>query len=233
MTRTEADLAAAIAAVTDELVVDTDAFVTTVKHRHRQRRRRQLALTAGAAAVVAVAASVPAALLAGPFGPDAAGPTAAPTGPLGGWATIPRTFTGACPVEAIPTPLDVEPGHPVWLTDVDPTGRFVVGTYGPPVGPDGSWGNSDGPTGRALPVRWDNGVGRVLPIGGEGLRNVRPAAVNRHGAVVGSLRRNDVARTVAWVSLDGTTWSPLPTPPGYDDAYAIGITDDNTVLGGA
>lgn len=66
MTRTEADIAATIASVAEDIVVDTDAFVSTVKQRHGRRQRRQLAIAAGAVAVVALGAGVPAALLAGP-----------------------------------------------------------------------------------------------------------------------------------------------------------------------
>jgi hypothetical protein len=230
MTRTEADLATTIASVADDVVVDTDAFVAAVKQRHRRRRRRQVSVAAGAAAVLTVGAGVPAVLHASGI----TSPTAVPSGPVGGWATTPRIFTGDCWVEAVPAPLDVEPGHPVWVEDADPTGRFLVGTYGPPVGPDG-WSNMDGPTGRILPVRWDSGVGRVIPVAGPDLRDVRPVAVNRHGAIAGIVRHPDVGGNgfLAWVSLDGTAWNLLPIPQGYVEAYALSITDDGTVLGAA
>lgn len=100
---------------------------------------------------------------------------------------------------------------------MDPTGRFIVGSYGPPVPPGESW------MGGGAPVLWDNGVGRVLPVSGEDIRDVVAVDVNRHGSVVGSLRRlvDGMDVPVAWVYIEGrgfdptaaTTLFPGPTTP--------------------
>ncbi|MBX6751113.1 MAG: hypothetical protein IRY85_15835, partial [Micromonosporaceae bacterium] len=220
MTRTEADIAATIAAAADDIVVDTDAFVTTVKRRHRWRRRRQLAIAGGATVVVAVGVGVPAALL-GPLG--SGGPVAAPTG---GATTTAQAFAGTCTVEKIPTPLDVEPGLPVWLTATDPTGRYIVGTYGPAPAPDGITTSAGG-----QPVRWDNGVGRVLPVDVDNVKFVQVSSVNRHGWVVGAAYADFGEPAVAWISRDATSWEVLPPPVGYRAAYAAAINDRGDVVG--
>src|SRR5690606_434415 len=83
------------------------------------------------------------------------------------------------------------------------------------------------------PVRWDNGVGRVLPVGGDNIYHEVTTAINRHGTTVGSLRSVVNNRTLhfAWVSLDGTQRRILPTPVGWDEAYAAGINDHGDVVG--
>jgi len=225
-TFTESDLADTLVATAD-VVVDTDALVRTIKRRARERRRVHVAVAGGVTAVLAIGAGTTAAALLS-SGPTGSG-TAVATNPVPtGTATLPA-FTGDCLLYLIAGPLDVEPGHPIRLQDMDPTGRYIVGSYGPPVGPNGEWSPSDGATGQALPVRWDDGVGRVIPIAGEDINSVFVSGVNQQGAVVGGLRRN--GSSAAWVSLDGTTWSLLPTPPGYDEASAIGISDNNEIVG--
>jgi hypothetical protein len=220
MTRTELDIAATIASVADDLVVDTDAFVTTIKRRHRRRRRRQLAVAGGATLVVALGVGVPAALL-GPLG--SGGPVAAPTG---GATTTARVFAGTCTVEKIAAPLDVQPGLPIGVTAMDPTGRYIAGTYGPPP----TYGEVTASVG-GQPVLWDNGVGRVLPVGGEHVNFVHVSSVNRHGWVVGTSSTDLGESSVAWISRDATSWEVLPMPAGYESARAAAINDRGDVVG--
>jgi hypothetical protein len=217
MNRTEADLAHTISATAD-VVVDTDAFVTAVKRHARQRRRKQLALAGLGTAAVTIAVVVPVSLIATGH---------APTGPAASGTPAPRVFGGTCVVEPIATPLGVDPGQPIRLIAMDPTGRFIVGSYGPSVPPGETW------TGGSVPVLWDNGVGRVLPVTGEDIRDVFAVDVNRHGSVVGGLRRlvDGMEVPVSWVYLQGRGWSELPPPEGFGVAYAVGINGHNEVVG--
>lgn len=221
MTRTETELATTIAAAAD-VVVDTDAFVTTVKYRARRRRRVQFAVAGAGTAVAALAVAVPVSLIA--TTPTATTPTPGTTP----WA--PRVFTGNCTIQSIPTPLDVEPGLPIQLTGMDPTGRYITGSYGPAPQVTNDSVSIGGP---GLPVLWDNGIGRVLPVSGDGTPEVNVIDVNRHGSVVGSLRRlvNGTATFFGWVSMDGIEWDLLPTPDGYREAYAVDINDRGEIVG--
>lgn len=113
---------------------------------------------------------------------------------------------------------------------MDPSGRFIAGSYGPaPSSYDGSVTSVGG-----LPVLWDNGVGRVLPVDTENAEDVHVSGVNRHGWVIGGLRRptgSGLSAYVAWISRDATSWEQLPTPAGYDGANAFDINDRGDVVG--
>jgi hypothetical protein len=213
VTRTESELADIIAAVA-EVVVDTDTFVTTIKRRARRRHQRHLAVAGVGTVAVATAVAVPVTLGLGPRA----------SGPPGSEASPPQALSGICTAELIADPLNVEPGSQVQLFAMDPSGRYVVGSYGSPV---------DAPSNRmGVAVRWDNGVGTVLPVEGDN-DQVFAGDVNRKGSVVGTLRRNIDGEyvSIAWAYTEALGWRVLYAPQNYNDSVAIGIDDNDDVLG--
>lgn len=208
MSRTESDIEAVLVAQST-VTVDTDAVIARTKRGARARRHRRTA-TAVVASVVCVAAAIATpVVLAGR--PDATGPAQAPStnpGPTG----IP-----ACTAHALDLPEGIVPDEiGPSVTDMDPTGRYVVGNY--KMLHDGAR--------VVVAIRWEDGTPRALPVSG---LEVYAAGVNSSGAVAGYVSNSQYNQS-AWLYTDGLT-TTMPLPEGYSSAAATAINERGDVLG--
>jgi len=130
-------------------------------------------------------------------------------------------FTGECTTTQLNLPDDVRAGRyrPVAFTDggpvadLDPTGRFAVGT-------------TTSNRGSTI-VLWDSGEARAIAVDGQALA----MGVNAQGTIVGftSGSRTSGRGEKAWVQTD--TLVELAIPEGYSSARATAINDHGDVAG--
>jgi uncharacterized membrane protein len=136
---------------------------------------------------------------------------------------VPPEIFADCPASALPTPTEVaEVDGAMSVADLDPTGRFVVGTFTPTTVPA-----AEAP--RTPVFRWDGDVPTLLPV-----PNGHANGVNRTGVVVGeSIVAVDGGGTaqVAWFFHDSLGYVVLPTPDGYSGAGATAISDRGEIAG--
>jgi hypothetical protein len=222
MTRTEADLRAALLAEA-ETTVDVDVLMTRARARAARRRRRTVA--AGVAvAVAAIAAAVPAIVATGRV--DRPGATSTGSASVGGPSRA--AFTGQCVPRALEFPPGIDATDPlidgtVGVDAMDSTGRFVVTSFA----------DRD----RApFVIRWDHERPARLDLPEEPLR---PTGVNARGTVVGagsltafSLEPRVSIDDYPWVYRDGG-YARLPIPPGHVAAGAAAVNDRGDIVGEA
>lgn len=137
--------------------------------------------------------------------------------------TPPPAVVGDCPGSALPMPTEVAGvAGAMSVVDLDPGGRFVIGTFTPTTVPA-----ADAPQ---TPVfRWDGEVPVLLPV-----PNGHANGVNRTGVVVGEgTAAVDGGGTtqVAWIYHESYGYVVLATPDGYTGAGATAISDRGEVAG--
>jgi hypothetical protein len=197
MTRTLADLEAALVAEA-ALEVNTEKMRSSIEHgATARRRRRSIAMGAGLAAVVAL--SVVVATRPGPETPPAG------SEPLATDCTI-----TVLPLPAALSGLDENIVGNLIVDGMDPTGRFVLASY------DRSTDDV------VLVVRWDHGVPSLLPLNGASLV---AHGVNAQGTVVGG-QRDDGGHAWFYSNEAGFTGLATPPGFASAIAYAINDLGD-------
>jgi len=226
MTRTEADIEAALTAGPD-MPIDIEATLRAV-HRTAQHRRRRRVVLSSAATVLVVGVGVPAVVaLHADHASDRTGPPIAEPTSAG---VVPTTaaFTGSCTLEVLPLPaeiatLDENTVANIRVVDMDPSGRYTVGDNS-----DEGYLNLGDP----FVIRWDGAVPQVLPVHGA---VVAAGGVNSMGDVVG-LSRDQASPAGylpeghAWLYSNGVL-TDLPTPDGFVGAGAMAINDAGQIAG--
>ncbi|HEY7225584.1 MAG TPA: hypothetical protein VH561_18570 [Micromonosporaceae bacterium] len=132
-------------------------------------------------------------------------------------------ITGACTVERLALPAEVDPDAPdIEITDMDATGRYVVGDQRVQLTPMPSLG----PIQRQLPILWKDGVARVVDVPGDSGTLV---AVNSRGWAAGLTD----GLSEGWVLMPGSgELIPLRSPVGAA-SYPIDMNERGDVLGAA
>jgi len=197
--------------------LDIDRTVATGRIRAKRRRSYRIG-TGVAAAVVAVVLGVPAVASVWRAGDrsvdgDRAGPI--PAQPPASAAPAAKSCTE--------TPLGRPEGligegtaiPSVAVVEMDPTGRYIAGT---------TYAGGNTPH---VAVLWDNGVGRILPVPGQG---VRVTAIAANGTVLGSgVQGNGL--TFGWIYRNQKV-TKLKVPSGYVHVtYAEAINAAGDVVG--
>jgi hypothetical protein len=114
--------------------------------------------------------------------------------------TVAATFAGICEVARLPQTSKAIAGGDSNASDVDPTGRFIVGY------------EATSPQSTA-PILWDNGVPIRVPVPGD---QAFVFGVNSRGVAVG--RTHVSGKDAAWVYHDGT----VTLPKGGFQAVMVG-----------